>query len=156
MAATWIVSANAGRARIFAQPTPTAKLQEVNDLVNTAARMDAVDIETDSLGQLSASHSRHGVGVGATNSSDYQPHQTPKQHEAELFARDVAKALLQAHNEKRFDRLCLVASPEFLGVLRRVLDPSLERVVQLEINKDYTQLSADELRERLPRAPGLH
>jgi len=34
-------------------------------------------------------------------------------------------------------------------VLRRVLTPQLEAVVSREINKDYTQLGAAELRERI-------
>ncbi|MGE5097579.1 MAG: host attachment protein [Betaproteobacteria bacterium] len=148
MNATWIVSANAGRARFFSQSGPAARLEEVNDLVNTSARMDDAEIESDSLGQRAASGSRHGAGA-PTTSSTYQPHQTPVQHETELFARDVARTLLQAHNEGRFDKLCLVASPEFLGVLRRLLDPTLGKAVRLEVNKDYTQLTPDELRERL-------
>ena len=148
MDATWIVSANAGRARFFSVTGPTDRLEEVSDLINTMARMDDLEIASDSLGQRAASSSRHGAGA-PTTSNDYQPYQTPKQHEAEVFARDVVKTLLQAHHAGRFDKLCLVASPEFLGVLRRVLDPALERLVRLEINKDYTQLTPEELRERV-------
>ena len=148
MDATWIVSANAGRARIFAQAGAAAGLEEVQDLVNTSARQRDNEIDTDSLGQRAAADSRHGAG-GATSSSDYQPHQTPVQHATEVFARDLVKVLLHAHNERKFTKLCLVASPEFLGVLRRVLTPQLEALVSREINKDYTQLGPAELRERI-------
>ena len=148
MNATWIVSANAGRARFFSQARPVDALEEVGDMVSPTAREREGEIETDQLGQLSASNSRHSVGQ-PTQPSGYQPHQTPAQHQAELFARDVAGFLKQAQNERRFSRLCLVASPEFLGVLRKQLDNSLGAAVSLEINKDYTQASAPELRERI-------
>lgn len=148
MDATWIVSANAGRARFFAQARPVDNLEEINDMVSPWARERDRDIETDDHGQRSAGKSKHNVGA-ATPSSDYQPNQTPKQHEAELFARDVAKYLRDAKNEGRFGKLCIVASPEFLGVLRKQLDHNLEAAVSVEINKDFTMASAKELRERI-------
>ena len=150
MDATWIVSANAGRARFFAQAGATAALEEINDMVSPAARQRESDLETDDLGQRSASKSRHNVGQ-PTQPSGYQPNQTPLQHEAELFARDVAGFLIQAHNQGRFRKLCLVASPEFLGVLRKQVDPKLGTTVALEINKDYTHYSPAELKERIAK-----
>jgi protein required for attachment to host cells len=148
MATTWIVSANAGRARVFAQAAPVDPLQEINDMVSPTAREPERDIETDRLGQRSASKSRHNVGQ-ATTPSGYQPNQTPRQHEAQLFARDLVHFLQQAKNEGRFAELCLVASPEFLGVLRGELDANLEKAVSVEIDKDFTQLGPQQLLERL-------
>jgi protein required for attachment to host cells len=43
----------------------------------------------------------------------------------------------------------LVVSPQFLGMLRKLLDPQLESVVTLEIDKDYTQFSPQELLDQL-------
>lgn len=148
MNATCIVSANAGRARIFLQARPVDPLEEINDMVNVSARNREAELETDALGQRAASNSRHSVGQ-PTQPSGYQPNQTPAQHEAERFARDVAGFLLQAHQEGRFGKLCLVASPEFLGVLRRMVQPKLGSAVALEIDKDYTHDTPDELRERI-------
>jgi protein required for attachment to host cells len=148
MNATCIVSANAGRARIFLQARPVDRLEEIADLVNTTARQREADLETDSIGQRSASKSRHSVGQ-PTQPSGYQPNLTPAQNEAEKFARDVAGFLVQAHQEGRFGKLCLVASPEFLGVLRKQVEPRLGAAVSVEINKDYTHESPEELRERL-------
>lgn len=148
MDANWIVSANAGRARIFSQAQSTAPLQEVNDIVNTAVRLRTSETETDDIALRSASKSRHSVGA-PTPTSGYQPNQTPHEHQTELFARNVADFLLQGHREGRFRQLFLVASPEFLGVLRQLLDPQLASLVRLEINKDYTQFSAEQLREQI-------
>ena len=148
MDATWIVSANAGRARIFAQSRDAGTLEEINDMVNPTARERVDATETDELGQRAAGKSRHGSGAPA-QPNGYQPHQTPPQHQEELFARDVAHFLVAAHDEGRFRELCLVASPEFLGVLRRQVGDKLGGAIKLEINKDYTRASADELREHV-------
>jgi protein required for attachment to host cells len=49
----------------------------------------------------------------------------------------------------RFGKLVLIASPEFLGVLRKLLDPKVLASISLEINKDYTQSSVDKLPEQI-------
>jgi protein required for attachment to host cells len=81
--------------------------------------------------------------------SGYEPKHSAKDREIEAFARQVADHLVKAHNEGRFEKLCLVASPEFLGVLRKVVEPRLGRTLSQEINKDYTQASPQELRRHL-------
>jgi len=43
----------------------------------------------------------------------------------------------------------LAASPQFLGTLRQLLDPRVKALVKIELNKDYTQLSAQQLREHV-------
>lgn len=144
MATTWIVSANAGRARFFSQTQPGSPLEEINDMVNTAAHLTTAETESDRIGQRSASNSIHSVGA-PTTPSGYQPNQTPSQHQAELFARSIADFLQKNHQNGRFQQLILTASPEFLGELRKLLDPTLHKLVSLEINKDYTQSRPEQL-----------
>lgn len=148
MSATWIVTANAGRARFFAQTDVSEPLHEVNGLINTAVRLRTTDTESDALGQMAASRSGHGAGAAA-QPSGYEPHQSPAEHKTELFARSVAEFLLRARHEDCFQRLCIMAAPEFLGVLRKVLDSNLHALVVTEVNRDYTQLDAVELRQKL-------
>jgi protein required for attachment to host cells len=143
MEATWIVAANSGRARFFNAGT----LEEIHDMVSPTAREREQDIVTDDIGQRSASKSRHNVGQ-PTTPSGYQPNRTPSQIEADRFARDVSEFLVKAHNEGRFRKLNLVASPEFLGILRKQVEP-LASVVSVEINKDYTNATAAELKQRI-------
>jgi protein required for attachment to host cells len=143
-----IVTANAGRARFFSRMRPNAPLEEINDMVNTAARLRTAETESDELGQLAASKSRHSVGA-PTQGSGYEPNQSPAEHQTELFARSVCDYLARAHREGRFNRLVVAASPEFLGVVRKLLDPNVEAAIGLEINKDYTQLSKEKLREQI-------
>lgn len=149
MPASWIVSANASRARFFSQAQATEPLEEINDMVNEAARLRMTEnTESDKRGPTAATKSMHNVGA-ATPNKMYEPPQTPDKHQAELFARDIAGFLLQGYREGRFRQLTLVVSPQFLGMLRKLLDPKLESVVTLEINKDYTEFSAQQLRDQI-------
>lgn len=145
---TWIVAANAGRARIFAQEKPSDPLREVNDMVSPAARLRTAETEPERIGPIAAGKSAHNTG-GALPTKNYQPPQTPEEHESELFARSVCAYLLQGYQERRFARFGLVASPQFLGLLRQLLDPQLAQLSAFEINKDYTQLSPQQLKEQL-------
>ena len=148
MSTTWIVSADAGRARIFAESDSQQPLEEVKDLVSANARVRDSDINTDRIGATSAAQSIHNTG-GATPNKQYQPAQTPEQHDAALFARDICAFLLQAKQEQRYQKLTLVAEPRFLGVLREALDNQIKPLINLELNKDYTHLNGNQLREQL-------
>jgi protein required for attachment to host cells len=81
--------------------------------------------------------------------SQYEPQQTPDERAAESFAKEISAYLLQARQAGRFDKLALVAAPKFLGELRKNLDPQLEPLVSLEINKDYTHSSGQQLRDQM-------
>lgn len=160
MQTTWILSANAGRARIFSEDDPAEPLHEVEDMVNEAVRLRTSETETDELGPTAATNSAHNIGgsegagfahnakAGAPN-KQYQPNQTPAEHEAELFARDIAKYLLDAHRDGRYEKLVISASPQFLGELRIHLDAQIKPLIKLELNKDYTHFNAHQLREQL-------
>lgn len=117
-------------------------------MVNGASRLRKLDMESDKLDPRSAGKSSHSTGA-ATPTKLYEPARTPDAHQAELFARDVAAFLLQGFQQGRFQQLSLVVSPQFLGMLRKLLDPQLESVVNLEINKDYTQFSPGQLLEHV-------
>lgn len=144
MSTLWIVTANAGRARIFFQQNASAALETMGEIVNDKSSLVTAETESDKLGQHAASKSRHSVGA-PTQPSGYQPNQTPAEHNVEVFARNISRFLLHGYQDGHFQRLALIASPEFLGVLRAVLDARLMDVVTYEINKDYTQCSGQEL-----------
>lgn len=148
MSTTWIVSADAGRARIFAESDPQQPLEEIESMVSPNAHARVSDINTDRLGPTSAGQSIHNTG-GALPNKQYEPAQTPEQRDAEFFAKDICAFLLKAKQEQRFQKLTLVAEPKFLGVLRGELDNQLKPLIGLELNKDYTHLNGNQLREQL-------
>lgn len=162
MPTTWILSANAGRARFFEESDPAGPLQEIEDMVNSAAQLRTAESETDRLGPTSASNSSHNIGhaggaaagmahnakAGAPN-KQYEPNQTPAERATEMFAKDVSAYLLKAQQEGRFQQLIVSASPEFLGTLRQELDQNVKQAITSEFNKDYTHSNAQQLREQL-------
>jgi protein required for attachment to host cells len=148
MNTTWIVSADSGRARIFAESDSSTPLQEVQDLVNPAARTGTTDELSDRMSPFAAGQSKHGSG-DAMPTKQYQPQQTPEQRESQTFASDINAVLLKAKQEGRFDRLALVAEPQFLGALRNQLDPQLKACVSYEIDKDYAHSNGQQLREQI-------
>jgi protein required for attachment to host cells len=164
MQTTWIISANAGRARFFSQSDPAQPLQEIEDMVNAAVRLPAADTQTDKLSPTAAGSSSHAIGgaeaagfahnakAGAPNKA-YQPADTPSDHVSQQFARDISAYLLQAHQEGRFKHLAIFASPHFLGVLRALLAPQLLSLVTFEADKDYTNANPQQLREHLQARP---
>jgi protein required for attachment to host cells len=160
MQTTWIIAANAGRARFFSEADSAEPLQELEDMVNSAVQLRTQDTETDRLGVTAAGNSGHNIGgtqgvgfshngkVGAPN-KQYEPPQTPAEHAAEKFAKDISQYLMDAHRDGRFKQLVVAASPEFLGTLRLNLDPQVKSLIKFEVNKDYTHSNAQQLREQL-------
>lgn len=146
MARSWIVTANGGRAFIYSQNSLTSTPEPLTRLFNADASSLAAETESDRLGQHSASSSRHSVGA-PTQPSGYEPAQTPSEHHIELLARRLADFLLKGFHANSFDRIYLFASAEFLGVLRKVMDPNVKSQLALELDKDYTQLSPAQLRD---------
>jgi protein required for attachment to host cells len=148
MDTTWIVAADAGRARIFAETDRNHPLQEVEDMISSAARMRVSDQLSDKMSPVSAGSSSHGTG-GALPSNQYQPQQSPEEREAEMFAKSICGFLLKSYQDGKFQKLELIAEPKFLGVLRMNLDAQLKPQVSREINKDYSQFSGHQLREQM-------
>ena len=150
MDAHWIVTGNSGRARIFRQETRTGPLEEVDDMINDAARLRTAETETDDLGRRGSSTGLPRSGTPSP-ASGYQPHTTPAEHQTELFARDVSACLTRGHQQGRFRALTLAASPEFLGVLRKALDASVAQSIDLAIDKDYSRSTATALQAQLAK-----
>lgn len=117
-------------------------------MVNTAVRLRTAETETDRLGPMSAGKSIHNTG-GALPGKAYEPPQTPTEHETELFTRSIVTALLLGLQQGGFQRLALIASPQFLGLLRQMLDPQLKPLVDWDLAKDYTQSSPTQLSEQI-------
>ncbi|GGX93177.1 host attachment protein [Massilia dura] len=161
MKPTWIITANAGRARFYEESSLTEPLKEIEDLVSPGAKQNISDVVTDKAGPTAAAKSGHNISSGnqapgiAHNANSgapnkqYQPAVTPAEQEAEHFAKDISSYLVKAHQEGRFGQLVISASPQFLGVLRSNIDPHVKELIKTEFNKDYTHVNVSQLREQL-------
>ncbi len=139
MANTWIVVAHRGGARLFEHKGPGKGLNLVNEIDHPAGKLKNGEIDSDRQGRAFDSR---GAGRHA-----YEPEQLPTEHVAEQFAKQLSGLLDEARNQKRFQRLVLVAEPRFLGNLRSALNSQTASLVSATVDKD---LATTEVRE-LPR-----
>jgi protein required for attachment to host cells len=76
------------------------------------------------------------------------------------FARHLARLMQEGLDAHRFEQLCVMAPPQFLGLLRAAMGTPLKRAVTRELVKDLTHEGngriADEVRALLyPPAPAV-
>ena len=143
MQAKCVVVADGNRARIFALQG-RGELSELEDLVNPEARQDERELRTDADGRFYGKGERSEGHVA-------EPSVSPKQHEAERFAEAVAQYLNDARNAHRYDKLCLIAAPQFLGLLRQSLNAHVLELVDETLPKNLTSASIDEIRQYVVR-----
>jgi protein required for attachment to host cells len=146
MTTTWIVAADASRARVLQVADPEKKLVEIEDLLNPEGRLQDREIASDAMGRWS--------GPDRPGGNSMQGGASPAEHAAELFAKRVGDYLEKARNDHRYERLCLVAPPKFLGTLRKTLGKEVQKLVADELPKDLSWLSAPELERYFAKGSG--
>lgn len=147
MQTTWLLAADSSRARIFELSADDGHLQEVEDMLNPEGRMMDQDINAEPKSRF------FGGGRGAQMGHTDQRTEEPKQHAAELFSKQVAHWLDDARNEHKFDKLCVVAPPHMLGLLRENLSKEVQKMVEEEIPKDIAGMKEHDMEEYLRRHP---
>jgi protein required for attachment to host cells len=143
MNTTWIVVADASRARILQVAGRENALTEVEDLVNPQGRLHNREINGDAAGRF------RGPDRPGGHSSDDENRTVD--HYTELFAKRVGEFLESARNERRFDRLFLVAPPKVLGDLRKGLGKETEKLVADDLAKDLAWFNVRQLEDYVAR-----
>jgi protein required for attachment to host cells len=133
MPTTWIIAADASRARIL-QVADQERLVEIEDLVNPEGRLQDRELTTDANPRL------HGPGG---MSAREEP--SAVEHSVELFSKRIGNYLEKARTDRRYDKLYLVAPPKFLGLLRKELGKEVEKLVSEDLSKDLSWFSAREI-----------
>lgn len=141
MQATWVLVADAARARLFEAETGT--LNELGCYVDADSRGGARGLATGRPPTVNESmgSARHSI----------EPHTSPREKAAARFARSLREVLEQGQHAQRFARLVLVAPPRFLGALHAAFGRPLRDCVIAEIRRDFTQLAPENIHARLPR-----
>lgn len=141
----WVVVASRERARFFAGPGLQAPLEEVSEVINTEARLQEQDLNTDRLGKnRDDGPGAHGYGV----------RDTAVKRSAMDFARDVVDQIDKARITGAFEQLSVIAAPEFLGMLRKCYPSALEKLVIEEVAKDVADSDEKTIRSNLTRLNG--
>lgn len=138
---TWIVVVDSGRGKIYVQDKHNSELQEEVDLVHPSARLRGVELSSD----------RPGKHVGAFGQGQhvFDARTNVKDHEVEIFAKEIAERLETGRTSGQYQKLVLMAPPEFLGVLRGQLSDGVRELVVDEIAKDLVTHSSKEVRDKL-------
>lgn len=129
---TWILVADAGRARVLQSLGPGKPLTTVDGLASVSGLPSTThEIVTDRQTRVheSSNSARHAI--------------TPKTDPREQMKEDYLKMLADEMHQRlatgAFDRLVVVAPPHALGVLRAALSDQVKAVVSGELAKDLTK-----------------
>lgn len=138
---TWILVADAARARVFQFRNNGRSLEPAWQLEHAGSHLPSRDIGSDRPGRTfdSAGEGRHAK----------EPPTDPARYEKERFAREIAQKLDDDRKHHNFDALIIVAPPQFLGDLRAALPAQLEDYVRKEVNKDLSKLKPAEILKHL-------
>ncbi|MBR9829152.1 MAG: host attachment protein [Oceanospirillales bacterium] len=133
--ATWIVVADAAKARIFQQDSAKDPAEEVHTLVHSEARTRSAALTSDSPGaQSNGGSGTHGMTEKVS----------PREAEDQRFARDVIHQVRHALNENRIRQFYMAAPPHFLGLLRGAMDERVSKALAGDLDKNLSRASADE------------
>ena len=134
--ATWVIVADAARARFF-ERNKDRTLKEFDVLVSPEGRLHEGQLTADRAGRAfdSRGGGRHAM----------QPRHSASEHQATVFAKQLAEHIDDARVAGYLDKLVLVAPPKFLGELRSSLSPAAREVVVHSIDKELTTASVEEV-----------
>ncbi|HEV7575769.1 MAG TPA: host attachment protein [Caldimonas sp.] len=148
----WVVVADEAIARILSAAAPGV-LEHVETLKDPDAHAKEGELHVHDAGRRAGRLSHDGgqpTRVGAGGASLTRSAGDEEKHlEARDFARHVAEHLAAALQQKRYDKLRIVAAPRFLGKLREELDPAVKAAVVEEVLKDLVRASDHEIAQRL-------
>jgi protein required for attachment to host cells len=134
---TWVVIADAARARVFENRGRGTGLTAVDGMALQAELAPSREIGTDKPGRSfeSVGSMRHAM------ESPSDPHREQKRQ----FARRIAEAVAAQQAAKSFDRLVVVAPAVTMGDLRALLPDRVKSAISTEIVADLTNTPISEL-----------
>lgn len=138
---TWIVLADAARARTYSVIGGARKVTEVEggSFDNATLHSHTRHVGSDRPGRTvdSAGSARHAE----------EPRVDAHREEKAQFAHFLVKRLEDRHRE--FDALVIVAPPQILGEMRKAIGPQTAKRLVGEVDKDLTKIPLSELPARL-------
>lgn len=141
MSNTWVLVAESSRAKLYRVNGRLAPFTEIDAMVHPESRMHEGDLVSDTAGS-------DGGSVGQGRHVIDNKH-TAHQHESLQFAKELASRLDSGRTNGDFDKLVLVAPPEFLGYLRNNLSKEVMSMVSCQVDKNLVQKPAEVLRAYL-------
>ncbi|SIQ57830.1 host attachment protein [Marinobacterium stanieri] len=132
---TWILVADAAKARIFQHDGPKDPAEEIHTLVHPEARMHNGDLVSDSPGaQANGGSGSHGMEEKAS----------PREAEDQRFAKEVIDQVRHALNDNRIRQFYMAAPPHFLGLLRNAMDDRVSKALAGDLAKNLSKATGEE------------
>lgn len=147
---TRIVLADQSEARFYDIERADSPLRLIGKLTDPNARLHDRDFKSDRPGRVFDHAVEAGKRRGTVAHHGTGGERSPRKHEAQLFASRIAQELETAGQERRFDRLILVAGPAFLGLLRAALPKAVVAAIAAEVPKDLMHEPESAIRAHLP------
>jgi protein required for attachment to host cells len=147
MKKTWILIANATRARVFERRATDRALVELADFVYPVKNLVDEAAGGDLTGAAGKGHGRTGHA-----GTQFEPHIEVKDKARLNFARQLADYLNQGVSEQRCEALMLIASSPMLGDLKPLLSSAAAGMLQQTVVSDLTRYQHAELQDRVERA----
>ena len=147
MKKTWIVLANAARARVFEREVDSGRMVELLDLVHPQSRLKAEALTSDQEGHAQKAHGDPGHA-----GTVFEPHTTPHRKEQAAFAVEISRHLEVAATQGRCADVALIASDPFLGELKAHLGHATRRVLSATVPRDFTAYAGPDLAHRVTEA----
>lgn len=145
-----VVVADQSEARFYDMERRDGELRLAGRISDPSARLHDRDLQSDRPGRKADRAPIQSGRRGSTPQHGVGSDRKPRQHEAALFARRIADAVVAAQRADRFDRLVLMAPPGVLGLLRKALPLPLRRMIVAQIAKDLLHEPPGAVRTYLP------
>lgn len=147
MEKTWILIADAGRARCFERHAPDHSLTELADFVHPHKSLTSEVNPDDPTRAAGKGHGRTGHA-----GTQFEPHTEAHAKERGIFARQLADYLNEGVAGQRCNGLVLIASSPMLGELRPCLSTAADKALRRCVVSDLTHYTGPELKERVDHA----
>jgi protein required for attachment to host cells len=147
MEKTWVLIANAERARCFERHATDQSLTELIDFVHPHASMGGKAGGGDLTGAAGKGHGRTGHA-----GTQFEPHTEAHAKERASFARQLADYINEGVSGQRCDALVLIATSPMLGEIRPCLSSAAEKTVRAFVASDLTRYGGPELKKRVTEA----
>jgi protein required for attachment to host cells len=147
MQKTYILIADAHRARCFERLAAGHALVELADFVSPHVRLDAQASVGDMSGAAGKGHGRTGHA-----GTQFEPHIAASDQDRVQFARLVAQYLNTAVMEHRCESLVLIATSPMLGDLKPLLSPVATKAIHHTVARDLSHFTGRDLAERVNHA----
>ena len=145
-----VVVADQSEARFYDLDTLGGGMRLSGRLTDEVAHLHNRDLVSDKPGRVFDHAPLQAGRRGAVAHHGTGGERSPRKHEAEQFAHRIAAELEKARGAGEFERLVLMAGPEFLGMLRGALPRTLEGIIAAQVNKSLVHQSDAAIKQHLP------